>query len=216
MPAPPTRRKAAGKSGKRTVAAMKNKQSPTNAKGAPNGKGADEMGAGNLDKVRDILFGEKIRDNERRFARLEDRLSQDTIELKEDVRKRLSVLEQFVKTEVEALADRIKAEHESRTDAEKDLTRDLREAGKATEKRFSQIEDQIARVQRELRQQILDMHQQINDEIQRQVEDVLARLARDSAELREEKLDRAMLATLLTEVAMRLNNELSIPGVTGE
>lgn len=195
---------------------MKNNQSATNPTALPSGKGVDDLGAANLDKVRDILFGEKVRDNDRRFARLEERLTQDTVELKEDVRKRLSVLEQFVKNEVEALADRIKAEHESRTDAETDLARELRDAGKASEKRFSQVEDQIGRVQRELRQQILDMHQKINDDIQRQVDDVLARLTRESNELRADKLDRAMLATLLTEVAMRLNNELSLPGVTGD
>ena len=195
---------------------MKNDQPASKPKAAPNGKGVEELGAGNLDKVRDILFGEKIRDSDRRFARLEERLGQDTAELKEDVRKRLSVLEQFVKNEVEALADRIKSEHESRTDAEKDLGRELRDATKASEKRFGQVEDQIGRVQRELRQQILDMHQQINDDVQRQVDEVLARLTRESSELRADKLDRAALATLLTEVAMRLNNELSLPGVDGE
>ena len=202
--------------GAEATAVMKNNQSTITPTAASNGPGVDDLGATNLDKVRDILFGEKIRDNDRRFARLEERLTQDTVELKEDVRKRLSVLEQFVKNEVEALADRIKTEHESRTDAETDLARDLRDAGKASEKRFSQIEDQIGRVQRELRQQILDMHQKINDDIQRQVEEVLARLTRASNELRADKLDRAMLATLLTEVAMRLNNELSLPGVTGD
>jgi len=202
--------------GAEATAVMKNNQSTITPTAASNGPGVDDLGATNLDKVRDILFGEKIRDNDRRFARLEERLTQDTVELKEDVRKRLSVLEQFVKNEVEALADRIKTEHESRADAETDLARDLRDAGKASEKRFSQVEDQIGRVQRELRQQILDMHQKINDDIQRQVEEVLARLTRASNELRADKLDRAMLATLLTEVAMRLNNELSLPGVTGD
>ena len=130
---------------------MKNDQPASKPTAAPNGKGVEELVAGNLDKVRDILFGEKIRDSDRRFARLEERLGQDTAELKEDVRKRLSVLEQFVKNEVEALADRIKSEHESRTDAEKDLGRELRDATKASEKRFGQVEDQIGRVQRELR-----------------------------------------------------------------
>ena len=37
----------------------------------------DETG-GNIEKVRDILFGSQMRDTDRRFSRLEDRLAQDT------------------------------------------------------------------------------------------------------------------------------------------
>ena len=89
---------------------------------------ADDLGAGNIDKVRDILFGGQMRDYERRFARLEERLLQETTELKDDVRKRLAALEQFLRQEAESLADRIKAEHEERTDADKDLAREARDA----------------------------------------------------------------------------------------
>src|SRR6187401_2241566 len=42
-----------------------------------------------LDKVRDILFGSQMRDVERRFARLEERLLKETTDLKDDVRRRL-------------------------------------------------------------------------------------------------------------------------------
>ena len=44
-------------------------------------------------------------------------------------------------------------------------------------------------------------------------EDVLARLGQESAELRHDKADRSTLANLLTEMAMRLNNELTLPGI---
>ena len=74
----------------------------------------------------------------------------------------------------------------------------------------------MGRAQRELRQQILDLHQSMTDELQRRSDEILSRLAREVAELRNDKLDRAQLATLLTEVAMRLNNELSLPGMSGD
>jgi hypothetical protein len=51
------------------------------------------------------------------------------------------------------------------------------------------------------------------DDLRQAVDGVLARLAKESQELRNDKTDRATLAELLTEMAMRLNNELSIPGV---
>jgi hypothetical protein len=176
------------------------------------GKLTVDDGSGSLDKVRDILFGAQVRDADRRFSKLEERMNKEAIDLKEDVRKRLSVLEQFVKHEVESLAERLKTEHDDRTDAVKDLARELRDGAKASEKKFGQVDDQVARVQRELRQQLLDTHQKITDEIQRQAQDNAARLAREASELRSEKLDRAALAAMLTEMAMRLTDDLQADG----
>jgi hypothetical protein len=178
-----------------------------------NSQSAEELGGGNIDKVRDILFGGQMRDYERRFNRLDERLLQESADLREDVRKRISALEQFVKQETESLADRIKAEHEEWTDATKELSRESRESGKAFEKKTGQLDDQIGKAQRESRQQILELRQAMADDLRQAVDGVLARLAKESQELRNDKTDRATLAELLTEMAMRLNNELSIPGV---
>jgi hypothetical protein len=175
-----------------------------------NGKASPEdPAAGSLDKVRDILFGAQVRDAERRFARLEERIAHETAALSDDIRKRLAVLEQFVKHEVESLADRLTAEHQARTDADKDLSRELRESSTAAEKKFGQVDDQVARVQRELRQQLLDVQQKLSDDIRQQAQDGQARLARESSELRNDKVDRAALAAMLNDLAMRLTGDLT-------
>ncbi len=174
---------------------------------------ADDLAGGNIDKVRDILFGGQMRDYERRFARLEERLVQETAELKDDVRRRLSALEVFVRQETESLAERIRAEQEERSDATKDLAQDARNAAKAFEKKAGQLDDAIGKVQRELRQQLLELHQNMSDDVRQKIDDVLARLHQESNVLRNDKTDRATLASLLTEMALRLTNELSIPGV---
>lgn len=190
---------------------MKNDQQVDTTRSAPpDGKvPSDEAGAGSLDKVRDILFGAQVRDADRRFARLEERLAKESADLRDDVRKRLAVLEQFVKHELESLADRLKTEQEARTDADKDLSRELRDASKASEKKFGQLDDQVARVQRDLRQQLLDTQQKISDEIQQQAQDSMARLARESTSIRNDKLDRTVLAAMLNEMAMRLTTDLT-------
>lgn len=179
----------------------------------PKGSAADDLAGGNIDKVRDILFGGQMRDYERRFARLEERLAQETAEMKEEVRRRLAALEQFIKQEADSLADRIKTEHDERTDATKDLAREAHDTAKTFEKKHGQLDDQIGRAQRDARQQILELHQRMSDELKQKVDEVIARLNQEAAELRSDKTDRATLAALLTEMAMRLTNELSIPGV---
>jgi hypothetical protein len=171
------------------------------------------MGGGNIDKVRDILFGGQMRDYERRFNRLDERLAQETAALREEVRNRLAALEQFMRKETESLADRIRTEQEERNDATKELSREARESAKALEKKTGQLDDQIGRAPREARQELLELHQRMSDELRARTDEVLARLSRESAELRSEKTDRATLAGLLTEMAMRLTNELAIPGI---
>ena len=167
-----------------------------------------DEGAGNIDKVRDILFGGQMRDYERRFLRLEERLAQEVGELKDDVRKRLAALEQFMKQEAASLGDRITTEHGERTDAIRDLSREARETALAFEKKTGQLDDQIGRAQRELRQQILELQQRMSDDLRERIADVLARLTREANELRSDKTDRSTLAALLTEMAMRLNGEI--------
>ena len=172
---------------------------------------ADETG-GNIDKVRDILFGGQMRDYEKRFNRFEERLAQETAELKDDLRKRLTALEQFIKQELAAVSERIKTEHDERATADKELARDMRESAKTVEKKTSQLDDQIEKLQGELRKQILDLHKRVSDDIQKKVDDVLARLSQTSADLSHDKTDRATLAALLNEMALRISADPPAPG----
>jgi hypothetical protein len=175
-------------------------------------RGGDGAGAASLDKVRDILFGGQMRDVDRRFARLEERLIKETNDLKEDVRRRLDALEKYARQESETLAGQIKTEHEDRVESDNSLSRELKDAAQALEKRTSALDDQLGKSQREVRQQMLEQHQQLSDDIRQKIDEVLAALAREAHELRNDKADRRALASLLTEMAMRLNDEFRIPG----
>lgn len=178
--------------------------------------GADQLAGGaSIDKVRDILFGVQMREYDKRFARLEERLVKETADLKDDVRKRMAALEQFVKQEVDALGERLSAEHGERVDEARDLGQQLREASRAFEKKTAAMDDQSARAQRELRQQLLEQHQRLTEEIQQRHQELLQALSRDAAELRDEKADRAALASLFTEMAMRLGNQFRLPTTEG-
>lgn len=177
---------------------------------------ADPLAGGaSIDKVRDILFGVQMREYDKRFARLEEKLAKDTGELKDEVRKRLASLEQFMRQEFESLGERLASEHAGREEAVKALAQQHRDSTAAFEKKTASLDDQLARGQRDLRQQILDLHKELTDEILQRHQDVVAMLTRDSGELRDEKADRAALASLFTEMAMRLNNQLRLPSTEG-
>jgi hypothetical protein len=174
--------------------------------------GADAANPASIDKVRDILFGNHMRDVERRFARLEDRLIKETASLKEDMRRRLDTLEAYMRRETESLDALIKSERGDRVDAHAGLSNELREASRSIDRRATAIDEQHSKGQRELRQQMLEQHQRLSDDLQQKVEEILGTLARTAHELRTDKADRATIASLLTEVAMRLTDEFRLPG----
>jgi uncharacterized protein (DUF885 family) len=169
-----------------------------------------ESGA-SLEKVRDLLFGVQMRDYERKFLRLEERLAKETSDVREDVKKRLASLEQLIRTELETLSDRLKGEQDERSKAGKDLSRQLEETARTFEQKCGQLDDQMARGLREARQQLHEQGQRLSDDIRQQADDIVARLIRESHELRTDKADRATLAALLTDMAMRLTEDLRLP-----
>jgi hypothetical protein len=189
-----------------TISDQQHSTLPANA-AAADAAAPEDTGVASLDKVRDILFGGQMRDLDRRFARVEDRLTQEAAALEEQLRKRIAALESFARTETEALSQRLESEHAARRDANAELTRGLQDRAAELERRAAALDDQIARVQRDLRQQILETQQRLSDEIRDRSDVVLARLKQESADLRAGKADRVTLAALFTEIAMRLSHE---------
>jgi DNA anti-recombination protein RmuC len=165
-----------------------------------------------LDQIRDILFGAVVRDTDKKLARLEERLLKEQEELKEDAQRRCESLEVFVKQEMESLAERLHAEHNTRDQALRALTQELKEAVSGFEKRTTQLDEQTAKAQRELRQQILDQSKTLRDECRGQYRQLSEAVSRALQELRVEKADRDALAALFAELAVRLRHELAISG----
>src|SRR5580698_8373285 len=98
-------------------------------------------GTGNVDKIRDILFGSQMRDYETRFARLEETVAKETAEMRETNRRRFDQLEQYIKREFEALESRVKTERDERSDAGNRHSRDLHDLGETLTRRVRELDD---------------------------------------------------------------------------
>jgi hypothetical protein len=172
---------------------------------------AESPGVGNLEKVRDILFGNQMREVDRRFARLEERIIKETRDLKDDIKRRLDALEAYTTKETETLASHIRQEHNERIDAHGRLARELADTAGSFERRSTGLDEQVAKGQREIRQHILEQQQRLSEDMRERIDEVLAALARETHELRNDKTDRLALASLLKEMAMRLTDEFRLP-----
>lgn len=176
--------------------------------------GAEESGAeraGNVDKIRDILFGSQMRDYDRRFGRFEERLLKEAADLREDIKRRFEALDGFVRGELATLSERLQKEQGERSEALKELTREQRDGQRALEKKTTQLEEQTARVQRELRQQLVDESRRLGEQIELKSREAATALEREIRELGDRTQDRFALADLLTELALRLKKEFEIP-----
>jgi len=166
--------------------------------------GADR--GGNVDKIRDILFGREMRDYDKKFSRVEERLLKETADLREDLKRRFAAIETYMKSELTALSDRQKADQVAHAEAIKELSRELKEHAKSSEKKSAQLEEQAAKAQRELRQNILDESKRFTDEIEQKSRDLTALVEREVQDLRVSLTDRLALADLFAEVSIRLKN----------
>lgn len=168
--------------------------------------------SGNVDKIRDILFGSQMRDYDKRFARLEERLLKESGELREETRRHFDALENYIRAEFGSLSERIKNDANRRDELNEAMALHLQETAKNIERKLWQLDEQTSQAQRDLRQQLLGQSRELSDEIQRKSADLSAELAREASELRHDKTDRAALADLFTELALRLNNQFHMPG----
>ena len=170
--------------------------------------GTDQVESGNIDKIREIIFGGHMRDYDKRFTRLEARLIKEGTDLREDTKRRFEVLENFIKREFEALAERLQTEQRHREESTQSLSRALTETGQALEAKLVQFDESSARGQRDLRTQILDQSRSLSEEIRQKHAEMSTALEREVAELNHEKPSRSHLASMFTELAARLNGDL--------
>jgi len=167
--------------------------------------------AANVDKIRDIIFGSQMRDYEKRFARLEERLTADAQALREDTKKRIDTLEAFVQKEFDSLNQRLKGEKSERAEALKEMTRELRDTAQTIDNKLSQLGDELTEAATALRSQLLEQSKQLTADAEAKHRAISSALDREAQSLRTDKADRETLADLFTEMSMRMRNELTLP-----
>ncbi|BAY74811.1 hypothetical protein NIES25_12270 [Nostoc linckia NIES-25] len=161
----------------------------------------------NLDKVREILVGNQIRDMEKRFSRLEERLIQEFTNVRDENKKRLDALENYVRQEVDSLTQRLKNEQKERDIHVKAFAEENKNITISLENKLNQIDEQATNSQRELHEKILNQSKSLQDDIQKKSQEILVLLEREVQDLRRDKTDRSNLAAMFAELAVRLKTE---------
>jgi hypothetical protein len=160
-----------------------------------------------VDKIRDILFGSQIKNYEARFARLEENLVRETVELKDTMRRRFESLEGFFKSETEALAARLKAEREERSSTFHSLEQELKAIHDALSRKIHELDASTAEADSGLRKELMSESRKLLEEISQRHDSLRSLLERRVGELRHQKTDRALLSALFGEIAAQIGDD---------
>lgn len=167
----------------------------------------DPSASGNLDKIRDILFGAQTREHDRRFAQLEQHLLREATELRNDLKRRFDSLEIYIKKEVDALTSRLTQEQELRGASVTKLAQDLTQLATALYDKARELESQSTQSQHHVLQQLTERTAELANDVRARHAETTSALNQAVRDLRSEKTDRSMLAAILTEAGKRLAND---------
>ena len=164
---------------------------------------------GNVDKIRDILFGTQQRDYEKRFKRLEDRFSKDNMHLRDDMMQKLKSLEELINGEVDSLGERVSTERQERTADVQNLQHEINTVRNELTNRLAQLDEQFSKDLKQFRQQTHTKFKELASQIRQSNDNLTGAFKADVAQLQEEKVNRSDLAAFFSEFSLRLNRNFN-------
>jgi len=157
---------------------------------------ADDGNGQNIDKVRELIFGGQMRDYEERFIAIEARFSKESLRLRQDIEERMDSVEALVKSEFEALNDKLNIESKERTERLMSMETLLTKADTNLSQRLNTAEAKTLEETRNLRNQEHDDIKKVRQTIQELREELSNQLETEVETLRKTKVDRASVAAL--------------------
>lgn len=166
---------------------------------------------GNIEQIRDLLFGSQVRDFESRFESLETSFST----LQQDVRDRLHKLNDDMTSELRAAVDSLEKKikylslttHEEVTDVRQTLDR----TDKRIATRIELVEQSFNDKANALKNEVAQSKHSLNQDIQTLKEQVFTDLENRFVGLKEGKVSRDDMAEIFFELCMKLKGSDFIP-----
>ena len=153
----------------------------------------------NLDMVRNILFGEQTRENEKRLATLERFVKVWTNSVRDEMRKNFDTLSH----EIQLLQDLLAEETKARLGDTATARKHFEQASKGIETLHKQLQHQYDTTQQRIDQEV----SQLGQRIEQQRDDLQTQLKQAAEQLRHDKADRKFIAALLEQVSQQLSSE---------
>lgn len=166
---------------------------------------------GNIDQIRDIIFGAHLREYNSRL----DKAESDISLIQQEVRDRIQDLKTGLTTEIRSAVESIDKRLKSISTSAQDESADLRQQLDRLNRKFSNsIEslDEIVESQRiSLREELAQTRDSLQSDSRELRSLVLEELDRHFSILKEDKISKDDMAELLFELGMRLKGSEFVP-----
>lgn len=185
------------------------KKKTTTKKRAP--AAAEAETSERVDAIRNILFGAKMQDYDRRFSQLEQKLESEVGRAGDEFARRLEVLEKFAKRELDKLGGQFKTERTERKANLRSNEKALQSLQDHAESQFEEVERRLNEEADELRQSLHDRSKELLDTIKQEIDGLRQFTAEQLDVLAADKVSREELAGYFSEMALRLKGEFELP-----
>ena len=159
---------------------------------------------GNLEKVRDILFGTQSREFDQRCTLLEERFLRESADLKNQLNKSLDEIKAYIKSEVSHLSTKIQEEQAGRSSSVEEVGQVVQTLGSQLDTQLSGLRDQTTAQHQLLKEQLTQNKAELTENQQQALKDMQSRFEETVKALQSDKTDRAVLAEMLMDMALRL------------
>jgi seryl-tRNA synthetase len=184
---------------------------------------------GNVEQIRDLLFGEKIKSYEQNFERLEndvkdcknrlDNLETDLQEWQKETDERLQKLQSSLSTEIRTTAENLerKLQFAQMSTAEKHskLAQDISFNSKLHTDNNNSLSQKIQSETKQIKDRLEIVKEQLENQDKLLKEQIIADLDKKIAELQDGKMSRKDLAEMLFDLCFRIkdNSKDSVPAL---
>lgn len=164
----------------------------------------------NVDQIRDILFGGQMRDYERRFTELSDRLDQEAQRLRSDTEARVAALEKRLDEQFDRLQKALRQEIQDRGQSLDDLESRVQQAARTQRTELSASVASVAGDLNATDERLRKALAELQSALQKSAERADGNLSQTREEMRKDKVSREDLAAMLGEVALRLRGQFDL------
>ena len=168
---------------------------------------SDEDIEGNVDKIRQILFGGQMRDYEQRFELMEKRLTQNIERVAGNLESRLDRFDAYARRRIDKLSEQLKTEKIARTAENKKGIGELKNLINQVETWFAEVDEQLAKDAKDIRTEQIDQTEQLKVQIRKNQEQITTALQEKAEGLVDKTIAREDMASLLAEMAVRIGKD---------
>lgn len=166
---------------------------------------------GNIDQIRDILFGSQVREYNNRLEQLEASVSG----FQQEIRSRTEEMKQVISTEMHAaigtLEKRIKSLELKEQEENKEIHQQIDRLSKRLSSNVTTLDEAIDKQVASLRDDLLTSREKLQEDVQNLRQQLFEELDKRMGSLATSKLAREDLAEMLFEVGLRLKGKEFVP-----